>query len=197
MSLSKRADIEPVDRRSLENPLPRVPYLPIDLTEPADIVAPIRKRRGGTLFEPDRVVLHAPQFARGWNAIAQAVRHEMSLSAKLRELAICAVGMLNHAEYEVEKHAPEFYKAGGKPEQIAALADVPTAIRNVALFDAAERATLQLSLEMTRDVEVTDATFAAVKAMLPSNQQVVELVGTVGFYNMISRVLVALHIEKE
>lgn len=175
----------------------RVPYLPIDLAEPADIVAPIRKRRGGTLFEPDRVVLHAPEFARGWNAMAQAVRHELSLSPKLRELAICAVGMLNHARFEVEKHVPEFYKAGGNPAQIAALADIPAALRDTTLYDAAERATLQLSLEMTRDVEVSDATFAAVKAVLPSDRQVVELVGTIGFYNMISRVLVALHIEKE
>ncbi|MBM3347061.1 MAG: carboxymuconolactone decarboxylase family protein [Betaproteobacteria bacterium] len=177
--------------------MPRVPYLPIDLAEPADIVAPIRKRRGGTLLEPDRVVLHAPEFARGWNAIAQAVRHEMSLPAKLRELAICAVGTLNNAKYEVEKHAPEFRKAGGSPAQLAALDDVSAAPRNTALFDAAERATLQLSLEMTRNIEVGDATFAAVRAVLPSDRQVVELVGTIGFYNMISRVLVALHIEKE
>ncbi len=175
----------------------RVPYLPIDLTEPADIVAPIRKRRGGTLFEPDRIVLHAPEFARGWNAIAQAVRHELTLSPKLRELAICAVGMLNRARFEVEKHVPEFYKAGGTPAQIAALVDVSAALHDTVLYDAAERATLQLSLEMTRDVEVSEATFAAVKAVLPSDRQVVELVGTIGFYNMISRVLVALHIEKE
>lgn len=176
--------------------MPRVPYLPIDTTEPADIVGAIRKRRGGTLFEPDRIVLHAPEFAHGWNEIALAVRHRLTLSPKLRELAICAVGKLNGADYEVLKHTPEFYKSGGRPEQIAALADVPAAIRNASLFDDAERATLQLSLEMTRNIEVSDATFAAAKAVLPSDRQVVELVGTIGFYNMISRVLVALHIDE-
>lgn len=177
--------------------MPRIPYLPENVSEPADIVAAIRKRRGGTLNEADRTMLKAPAFARGWNQIATTVRHELSLSAKLRELAICAVGMLNGAAYEVEKHAPEFYKAGGSKAQVDALSDVAAASRNTALYDAAERATLLLSLEMTRNIKVTDKTFEAVKAVLPSEQQVIELVGTIGFYNMIARVLVALEIEAE
>jgi len=65
------------------------------------------------------------------------------------------------------------------------------------LFDPAERATIQLALEMTRSVEVADATFVAARSALGDDRQLVELVGTIASYNMVSRVIVALGIEPE
>jgi alkylhydroperoxidase family enzyme len=65
------------------------------------------------------------------------------------------------------------------------------------LFDASERAVIRLTLEMTRDVRTTDATFAAATAALGKHQHVVELVGVIAAYNMVSRFLLALHIEPE
>jgi len=50
---------------------------------------------------------------------------------------------------------------------------------------------------MTRDVQVSDSTFAAVKAALADAQQVVELVGVIAAYNMVSRFLVALGVTPE
>lgn len=177
--------------------MPRLPYLPQDLSEPADIVSAIRKRRGGKLNEADRITLYSPAFAQGWNAIALAVRQELSVSPKLRELAICSVGALNGADYEVDNHAPVFYAAGGKEAQVKALRNFEAAMKDTALFDASERATLRLTFEMTRNVAISDETFAAVRAVLPSPQQVVELVGTIAFYNMIARFLVALQVNHE
>ena len=37
---------------------------------------------------------------------------KLSLSPRLRELAMCGVAVLNGAEYEFHHHAPEFVKAG-------------------------------------------------------------------------------------
>jgi alkylhydroperoxidase family enzyme len=175
--------------------MPRLDYLPETLIEPLETVAKIRARRGGTLNEADRTVLHAPKFAHGWNEIAQAVRHELTIPAKLRELAICGVGVLNGAEYEVGKHAPEFLKGGGTDAQMAAIRDFEAAANDVSLFDSAERAVMRLTIEMTRDIVVTDKTFAAIQAEFPNPQQIVEIVGTIAFYNMISRFLVALRLE--
>lgn len=177
--------------------MPRLPYLPQDISEPADIVSAVRKRRGGTLNEADRITLYAPAFAQGWNLMARAVRQELSLSPKLRELAICSVGALNGADYEVDTHSPHFFKAGGTEMQVKALRNFSAAMEDAALFDTAERATMRLTLEMTRNVVVSDETFAAVRAALPSPQQVVELVGTIAFYNMIARFLVALEVNHE
>lgn len=172
----------------------RLPYLPADLAEPAELVAAIRKRRGGALIALDRLLLHSPPVARGWNALLGAVRTEMSLSPRLRELAMCAVAVLNGAEYEFVHHAPEFIQAGGTPAQVAALRELNRGAADTALFDAAERATLQLSIEMTRAVQVSASCFDAVKQALPNSQAVFELVTTIAAYNMVSRVLVALDV---
>ena len=175
-----------------------IPYLPDnDLAGPAELVNPIRARRtGGKLLNIDRILLHSPSFARGWNSMFGAIRNRLSLSPKLQELVIVAIGALNKADYEYAQHEPEFLKAGGTKEQLSALADVPAALDNTKLFDEAERATLALTYEMTRNITVTEATMKRVRAVLP-DQQVVELAGTIAGYNMVSRFVVAIGIELE
>ena len=177
--------------------LPRIPaHADADLT-PADVVKTLRKRRGGALLNLDRMLLNSPVYAVGWNGFLGAVRTGLSLDAKLRELAICTVAVLNRADYELRQHAPEFLAAGGTQAQLDALRDCSAALHNNALFDAAECATLALTLEMTRNVQVSDATFAALQAVLPVPQQQVELVGVVAAYNMVSRFLEALQVQAE
>jgi alkylhydroperoxidase family enzyme len=175
--------------------MPRIPYQPQDLAEPAELVAAIRARRGGQLLNLDRMLLHSPPFAQGWNAFLGAVRGALTLPAQLRELAICGVAVLNGAEYEFLHHAPEYRKAGGTAEQVDALREF-TAVAEHPLFSAAERAVARLTVEMTRSVRVSDAAWAAVAAELPERQQV-ELVGVIASYNMVSRFLVALGVEPE
>jgi alkylhydroperoxidase family enzyme len=119
----------------------------------------------------------------------------LSLSPK-PELAIVTIGALNKADYEYGQHEPEFLKAGGTKEQLGALADMAAAINNSKLFDEAERATLALTYEMTRNIIVADDTMKRVRAILP-HQQVVELAGTIAGYNMVSRFVVAIGIEME
>jgi len=177
--------------------MPRIPYQPLDLAEPADIVNAVRQRRGGTLINLDRMLLHSPAFASGWNTFLREVRTGLHLSPRLRELAMCVVAVLNGAEYEFHHHAPEFLAAGGNKQQVQAMRDPVRAATDANLFDATERAALQLTIEMTRNVTVSDETFAAVRAALGSEQDVVELVGVIATYNMVSRFLVALGVEPE
>ena len=172
----------------------RIDLLPEDLAEPAELVAAIRARRGGKLIETDRVLLRSPAFAQGFNTLARAVRQELSLEPKLRELAICGVGVLNGATYEVAAHLPIFVSSGGTPAQADALFAFEEAAEDEALFDACERAVMRMTIEMTREISVGDALFAELREQLGSEQAVVELVGTIGFYNMVSRILVALEI---
>jgi len=174
-----------------------VPYQPQDIAEPRDLVAAIRARRGGTLLNLDRMLLHSPPLAQGWNGYLRAVRTELAVSPKLRELAICAVAVLNHADYEFRQHAPEFLRAGGTEAQLAALAHVGDPEFNNLAIDTAERAVLACVVEMTRNVAVSDATMASLRAELPNDQQVVEIVAVIATYNMVSRFLVALGVEPE
>jgi len=175
-----------------------IPYKPDDETAgPKEIVDAIRARRtGGKLLNLDRMLLHSPNFAKGWNGMFGAIRGQLTVPGKLRELCIMAIGTLNHADYEWAQHEPEFIKAGGTPAQLAALKNVATALKNDKLFDEAERATLALVDEMTRSIKVSDATMKRLRKQLPDDQ-VVELAGTIAGYNMVSRFVVALGVELE
>jgi alkylhydroperoxidase family enzyme len=177
--------------------MPNLPYVPADVTEPREIVDALRARRGGHLLNLDRMLLHSPPVAMGWNRMMGAVRGELALSPRLKELAMCVVAVLNDAEYEWGHHAPLFLQAGGTAAQLAAMREPLAAARDEALFDAAERAALALTVEMTRQVRVEDTTFAAVRAALPDDRQAFELVTVIAAYNMVSRVLVALGVEPE
>jgi len=174
--------------------MPRIPYVPADIAEPREIVDAIRARRGGTLLDLDRMLLNSPALASGWNTYLGAIRTQLSLSPKLRELAICGVAILNRAEYEFRQHSPHFLKGGGTTAQLEALREFERASSST-LFDASERAVIRLTIEMTRNVEVRDETFAAAVKVLGSEQAMVELVATIATYNMVSRFLVALDIH--
>jgi alkylhydroperoxidase family enzyme len=174
--------------------MPRIEYLPQDLAEPAEIVAALRTRRGGTLNQVDRMLLYSPPFAQGWNELAGAVRGQLTLSPKLRELAICGTGLLNGSMFEYEVHRPEFVKAGGTPAQADSLRDFDQASNDGSLFDVTERAVMRFTIEVTKHLRVADATFAAVLKALGSERETIELLGVIAFYNMAARFLIALEI---
>jgi alkylhydroperoxidase family enzyme len=176
---------------------PRIPQVPDAQLGPSEVVEAIRKRRGGTLLNLDRMLLNSPAFAVGWNGFLGAVRNALSLDAKLRELAICAVAVLNRADYELLQHAPEYWAEGGTVAQLERLVNFEDAMRDAALFTEAERAVLQLTLEMTRQVQVSHACFQRVQQALGSPQAQVELVGVIAAYNMVSRFLEALQVQPE
>ena len=135
--------------------------------------------------------------ARGWNSFLGAIRSELTVSARLRELAICAVAVLNEAPYELLHHAPVWLAEGGTQLQLDALAEPDLALKREDLFDAAERATLRLSIEMTRRVKVDDAVFRDLQNALDNERETIEMVAVIAAYNMVSRVIVALGIDPE
>jgi len=175
----------------------RLPLLTDDQVGPPDLVAAIRQRRGGGLLDLDRLLLHSPVFATGWGELMGRVRSGLALSPLLRELAMCGVAALNRADFEMHHHAPLYRAAGATDAQVAALhrlGDEPGLAQDP-VFDADQQAVLALVVEMTRDVQVRDATFARVLAVLGSDSLVFELVGVIAAYNMVSRILVALKLE--
>ena len=175
----------------------RIPPVSDEKAGPPELVAAIRARRGGTLLAVDRMLLHSPAFAKGWNAHLGAVRNELMIPARLRELAICIVAALNGAEYEFKMHVPIYLKEAGREDAPYALRNVDLALGEPKLFDDDERAVIRFAVEMTRYVKVTDATFAAARSAVGGDAGIVELIGVVATYNMVSRFLVALGIESE
>ena len=164
---------------------------------PADLVAAIRARRAnGQLLNLDRMLLHSPPIARGWNGFMGSIRKELNVSPLLRELAICAIAKLNRAEYEWVQHAPEFLATGGTQSQLDALQDIDKAPGDRENFSELERLVLQLTAEMTRNIEVNPSTMNALRTYF-SDREVAEIVCVIASYNMVSRYLVALQVGPE
>jgi alkylhydroperoxidase family enzyme len=176
--------------------VPNIDYCNIDDPKVAELAATIRKRRAsGKLLNLDRMLLHSPAFARGWNEMFAAIRNQLQVPRHINELAICAVARLNNADYEWIQHAPEFLAANGTQAQLDALDDVTAACYDELLFDERERAALRLTLDMTRQVKVRSEIIERARALY-GERQLVELIGTIAGYNMVSRFLVVLGIDE-
>lgn len=171
------------------------PWTPTLALRDADLVAAIEARRGGALLDLDRMLLWSEPLARGWNVYLRALRQEISLSPFVRELAICVVARLTGADYEFHHHAPELRKAGATDAQLASLDD-PDAAATSDRFDDLQRAVIQFAIASTRNVQIPDSIFGALKQRM-SPTEVVELVAVTAAYNMVARFLVALQVTPE
>ncbi|BDU53693.1 carboxymuconolactone decarboxylase family protein [Limnohabitans sp. INBF002] len=134
-------------------------------------------------------LLNSPVMAEGWEEFLSAVRQRNSLPADLRELIILRVAVLNRAPYEFDAHIEHALKAGLPHTKIEAVKELKVAT----LFSEEEQVVLALTDTMTRDIEVPDELFARVSTYF-EGQRLLDLCITIGAYNMVSRVLVALHI---
>ena len=160
-----------------------------------ELVDAILARRGGKLLNLDRALLWSEPLARAWNVFLGAIRREMALDGRLREIAICVVARVTGAEYEFSHHWPEYVKAGGNDAMRSKLADPETAARDSAFSDD-ERLAMRYALAMTREVKVPAPLFEEVRRRL-STTELVELTAAVATYNMVARILVALEVEDE
>jgi alkylhydroperoxidase family enzyme len=160
-----------------------------------ELVDAILARRGGKLINLDRALLWSEPLARAWNVFLGAVRRELAIDPRLREIAICTVARATGAEYEFNHHWPEYVRAGGYDRLRDRLADVDAAVGDEVFTDD-ERLIMRYALACTREVKVPGALFDQLKARF-STTEIVELTGAIATYNMVARFLVALEVEDE
>jgi len=173
--------------------LARLPLLSEqDCSEHADLVATIKAERGGRFLNLYRMLMHSPPVAEGWLKLFTAIRQKSTLPGTLRELAILHVAVLNEAPYEFDAHLPIGLKEGLGEAQTASLGDW----RNARCYDARQRAVIEYTEAMTRNIRVPESVFQAVRASL-DERQLVELTATVAGYNLVSRFLEAMQIDHE
>jgi hypothetical protein len=164
------------------------PITPGTKAELAALEAKILQERGN-ISPLYQILLNAPEIAQGWEALLTAIRNRNSLSPAIREMIILRVAVLNRANYEFDAHAPHAIKAGMSQEKIESLKD--SKISDV--FDEKECLILKLTDVMTQDIQVPDTIFDQVRPYF-NDQEILELVATISAYNMVSRLLNALHI---
>lgn len=136
-----------------------------------------------------QVLLNSPEMALGWEKLLTAVRQKNSLPGTLRELIILRVAVLNGANYEFEAHKPIALELGVPESKINGL-------RHTKLpegYDRTEQLVLGATDSLTRDLTITDELYGSLEKTL-TTQQILDLMITIGAYNMVSRVLTALKI---
>jgi len=170
----------------------RVEYPSIDSPEAERMVEQIRAERGGRLPHLFQMQLYNPAIVDGWLRLGTAVRFKSELDDATRELAICLVARLTGAEYEWRAHRAIALQQGFSEAQLEDILNW----RQATSLDPKHRAVLAVAEASTRNVNVDDATFEAARAHL-SPRQLVELVTTVAYYNMVARFLEGLKIDLE
>jgi alkylhydroperoxidase family enzyme len=141
-----------------------------------------------------RALVHSPDGARAFGALAAFIRFKSRLDPRLRELAILQVGYLTRSPYEYSHHVKIGRESGVSDGDLRALAQ-ETAGRPSTLEPLA-KAVLRAAREMTRDLAISEATFAALRAEL-DNERLVDLVMTIAVYNGVVRLLATLRIDVE
>jgi 4-carboxymuconolactone decarboxylase len=136
-----------------------------------------------------RVLLHSLPIAQGWEALLTAVRQQTALDPALRELIILRVAVLNRADYEYEAHLPYARQAGIPERKIAAVKGT-----DLSDFNDTERAVLDYTDALTRQVQVDAATFERVRGHFDP-RGLVEVTATIAAYNMVSRFLIGLDVH--
>ncbi|HEY8491146.1 MAG TPA: carboxymuconolactone decarboxylase family protein, partial [Dehalococcoidia bacterium] len=146
----------------------------------------------GTVPNIFRALGNSPTTLRNFMRLGNSILRHLKLSPRLRELAILRVASLTGSAYEWAHHVPLAREAGISEE---ALYQIGQWRRSLA-FDAQESAVLALAEASTLDVQVPDEVFRRVREFL-DEEEVVELLMTIGYYNLVARLLVGLKVDVE
>ncbi len=166
----------------------RLPYLE------ADQVAPEYRDMLKRNTNLHKLLVNSPDMARAFNGVGNYIRFKSSLNPRLRELAILQVGWLAKSEYEFTHHVRIGKEFGVTDEDIAGL--IAETDGKPSKLEPLAKVILKGAREMTRDMAMSEATFAEIKREL-SNEQMVDLVLTIAFYCAVVRVLATMKIDNE
>ncbi|MGG5811695.1 carboxymuconolactone decarboxylase family protein [Falsiroseomonas sp. CW058] len=151
----------------------------------AEVVAGIR----GRVPAPMVAWLRSPELASRAQKLGEFLRYGTTLEPKLSEMAILVCGRHWTSHHEWTAHKREALKAGLEPEVIAAIA----ARRRPALADARESAVYEVSTTLLSTGRVPRALHDSATAAL-GGQGLVELVGILGYYCLVSLTLNAFEL---
>jgi 4-carboxymuconolactone decarboxylase len=141
-------------------------------------------------FNIFRTLAHHPALMKRWLVFGNHVLFKSTLPARERELAILRIGWLCRAEYEFAQHMVIGRQAGLSDEEIERVAKEP----QDAGWSADDAALLRAVDELHADAFVSDATWQQL-AKRWEPRQLVDLLFTVGQYNMVSMVLNSLGVQ--
>lgn len=154
-----------------------------------ELEAILAGKRGANVY---KMLMHSPNVAPGFTAMADAVMWSKKWPATWRELAIVRVGHLYHAPYEVHHHERIGRLVGLTDAQLAACAI--GADQSVLTSD--EQIVLRLTDALVEHHTLTPAERVEALELFDANA-FADFALTVGFYQMVSNFLNVFEVEIE
>jgi 4-carboxymuconolactone decarboxylase len=133
---------------------------------------------------------HHPKLMKRWLVFGNHILMKSTLPPREREIAILRIGWLCRAEYEWGQHVLIGKQAGLGDDEIERIAKGPDAQG----WSDLDRAILQAADELHGDAFVADPTWKTLEQHLEP-QQMMDLVFTIGQYNLVSMVLNSLGVQ--
>jgi 4-carboxymuconolactone decarboxylase len=164
----------------------RFPELKPEAMTPAQkqVADAIKSGPRGSIRGPFNAWLRSPELADRLQKVGEHIRYRSSLPPRLNEFGILIAARYWNAKFEWYAHYPLALKAGLKPEIAAELAG---GLRPQSMA-ADETAIFDFCIELRRDREVSDKTYAAVRDLF-GEQGVVDLIAVSGYYDLVSMTL--------
>jgi alkylhydroperoxidase family enzyme len=167
---------------------PRVAPLPV-----AEMDAEIRERLGnGPVLNIFRTLANHPKLMKRWLVFGNHVLGRSTLPPRERELVILRIGWLCRSAYEWGQHVGMALGSGLSQAEIDR---IPSGA-DAAGWSELERALLRATDELHADAFISNATWAVLAAHLDT-QQLMDLIFTVGQYNLVSMALNSLGVQPE
>ena len=169
---------------------PRIPPLPPDEwpDEARETLAPMT--REGRVYNIFSTLARYPKLLKRWLPFANHVLFKSMLSPREREILILRIGWLCRSEYEFAQHVAIGRRAGLTDAEIQRIIDGPDAPG----WTPFEAALVRAADELRRDAVVSDATWQVLSTHYGPDQ-LMDVVFTVGQYNLVSMALNSLGVQ--
>ena len=171
---------------------PRV--APLEASEWSDEQQEILKRASVTEIPPNifKTLVRHQKLLKRWMVFATHVLNKNTLAIRERELVILRIGYLCRSGYEWAQHVVIGKKAGLSDEEIDRIRQGPDGDG----WSNLDKALLQATDELHGDAFISDNTWDVLKKHY-DDQQMMDLVFTIGNYNLVSMALNTLGVQLE
>jgi alkylhydroperoxidase family enzyme len=158
----------------------RVPMRDLATMSDEDRETVNKNAMNGRIFNIFKVLAHHPKLVKRWTPFAGHILSKQTLPFRDRELLILRIGWLNQAEYEFAQHELIAKKGGLSDADIDGIKKGPAGP-----WGEHEKALMQAADDLYENSVVSDATWATLSKKY-STEQMVDVVFTIGQYNMVS-----------
>ena len=148
--------------------------------------------RDGSVFNVFTTLANHPKFMEAWNPFGLYILRQQTLPPREREILILRIGWLCRAEYEFGRHRIVGKQVGLTDEEIDR---IPEGLKAAGWNDF-DATLIRATDELYYDAFISDTTWNAL-AKRYNQQQLVDLVGTVGQYSLVSMLLNSFGVQLE